>query len=340
MHIGFVYDLRDEYLGLGYSQLEVAEFDSASTIEEIDAAFVRLGHTVDRVGRGQSLARRLADGERFDLVFSIAEGLSGRSREAQVPALCELFDQPYAFSDPLTMTATLDKVVAKQIVSGHGIPTATFAHLRSANDADKVDLAYPLFVKPVAEGSSKGISAASLVRNPVELAAVSSDLLERFREPVLVERYLPGRELTVGILGTGRDARVLAVMEVLFGAGAEPGGYTYRNKTVWQGIISQRLVEETELASAAGAIALAAWRELRCRDAGRVDVKLDDDGRPQFLEVNPLAGLAPGESDLTIMCDLLGVSHTQLIGWILESASARIGASARTPRPILATAGS
>src|SRR5687767_8543906 len=163
MLIGFVYDLRDEYLDLGYPELEVAEFDTPSTIAEIEAAFVRLGHDVDRVGRGQALAARLVAGERWDLVFSIAEGLAGRSREAQVPALCELFGQPYVFSDPLTMAATLDKGVAKRIVRDHGLPTAPFAVLRSGEAAGGIDLPFPLFVKPVAEGTGKGCEAASRV---------------------------------------------------------------------------------------------------------------------------------------------------------------------------------
>lgn len=324
MHIGFVYDLRDEYLGLGYSELEVAEFDSAATIDEIEAALHRLGHTVDRVGRGQSLARRLADGERFDLVFSIAEGLAGRSREAQVPALCELFDQPYAFSDPLTMAATLDKVVAKQIVMGHGVPTASFAQLRSAKDADNVGLAFPLFVKPVAEGTGKGCDAASIVTNVEELRQTAGRLIARFDQPALAETYLPGREFTVGILGTGHAARVIGVAEITVREDAEDPVYSFENKETCEETVVYTLVDDEEAIRAA-ATALKAYRALDCRDAARLDFRSDANGIPHFLEANPIAGLHPSHSDLPIIAELSGLGYDGLIAGILVSAAYRLG---------------
>lgn len=324
MHIGFVYDLRDEYLRLGYSELEVAEFDSPSTIDEIEAAFVRLGHSVDRIGRGQTLARRLAAGERFDLVFSIAEGLAGRSREAQVPAVCELFDQPCAFSDPLTMAATLDKVVAKQIVAGHGVPTATFAQLRTPGEADQVDLTYPLFVKPVAEGTGKGCDAASIVTSGLELRHAASRLIGRFNQPALAETYLPGREFTVGILGTGDAARVIGVAEITVREDAEDPVYSYENKETCEETVIYTLVNDEE-AERAAIIALQAYRALECRDAARLDLKSDANGVPHFLEANPIAGLHPTHSDLPIIAELSGLGYDGLIAGILISAAYRLG---------------
>ncbi|MBU2583370.1 MAG: D-alanine--D-alanine ligase [Alphaproteobacteria bacterium] len=324
MRIGFVYDLRDEYLSLGYSELEVAEFDSTSTIEEIEAAFVRLGYTVDRVGRGQELARRLAAGERYDLVFSIAEGLAGRSREAQVPALCELFGQPYAFSDPLTMAATLDKVVAKQIVIGSGVPTATFAQLRSASDADHVALAFPLFVKPVAEGTGKGCDAASIVRNKDELRQSAVRLIERFQQPALAESYLPGREFTVGILGAGESACVIGVAEITVREDADDPVYSYQNKETCEETVIYTLVDDAE-ARRAAFTALQAYRALDCRDAARLDFKSDANGVPHFLEVNPIAGLHPTHSDLPIIAELAGLGYDGLIAGIIASAVERLG---------------
>lgn len=324
MRIGFVYDLRDEYLAEGYSELEVAEFDSSSTIDEIEAAFVRLGYTVERVGRGRNLARRLASGERFDLVFSIAEGLAGRSREAQVPAVCELFDQAYAFSDPLTMAATLDKIVAKQIVMAHGVPTATFAQLCSAGDADDVELSYPLFVKPVAEGTGKGCDAASIVADREELRRSAGRLIERFNQPALAETYLPGRELTVGILGSGNAARVIGVAEITVREDADDPVYSYENKETCEETVRYTLVDDEEAMRAAH-IALKAYRALECRDAARIDLKSDARGVPNFLEANPIAGLHPTHSDLPIIAELAGLGYDGLIAGIIASAMDRHG---------------
>ena len=324
MRIGFVYDLRDEYLAAGYSELEVAEFDSVSTIEEIEAAFRRLGHDVVRVGRGQALAARLVSGERFDLVFSIAEGMKGRSREAQVPALCELFGQPYAFSDPLTMAATLDKAVAKRIVRDHGIATAPFAVLTKPEDAEAVDLPFPLFVKPIAEGTGKGCSNASRVANAKELRAEAERLIAKFAQPAIAETYLPGREFTVGIVGTGDEAQVIGVAEIAVRAEASDPVYSYENKETCESTVIYALATDAE-ATAAAAAALASYRALDCRDAARLDFRSDAAGVPHFLEANPIAGLHPTHSDLPIIADLSGFGYDRLIAGILSSAAARYG---------------
>lgn len=324
MQIGFVFDLREDYLAAGHSALEVAEFDSPETIAEIEAALCRLGHEVLRVGRGQLLARRLAGGERFDLVFSIAEGLRGRSREAQVPALCELFDQPYAFSDPLTMSATLDKVVAKRIVRDSGIATAPFALLREARDAQEANLAFPVFVKPVAEGTGKGCDHASRVENAAGLEAAAARLIGKFAQPALAETYLPGREFTIGITGTGREASVIGVAEITVREDALDPVYSYENKEACEQNVIYTLVADAEAVRAADA-ALAAYRALDCRDAARLDFRSDAHGVPHFLEVNPIAGLHPTHSDLPIIADLAGLGYDALIGRILASAAARYG---------------
>ncbi len=326
MRIGFVYDLRDEYLAAGYSELDVAEFDSVSTIEEIEAALYRLGHDIVRVGRGQVLAERMVRGERFDLVFSIAEGLKGRSREAQVPALCELFGQPYAFSDPLTMAATLDKGIAKRIVRDHGIATAPFAVFRRAEDAETVDLPYPLFVKPIAEGTGKGCEKASRVTNDKELRAAARHIVDRFHQPALAETFLPGREFTVGILGTGAHARVIGVAEIIVRADAADPVYSYENKEVCETMVAYELASDAEAVATADA-ALAAYRALDCRDAARLDFRSDAEGKPHFLEANPIAGLHPTHSDLPIIAELAGFGYDALIAGIVDAAADRYGRS-------------
>ncbi len=324
MRIALVYDLRDDYRVLGFSEEEVAEFDNTDTIDQLDGALRALGCEVTRVGRGQVLAARLAAGECFDLVFSIAEGVKGRSREAQVPALCEMFDQPYLFSDPLTSAAGHDKAVAKRLVRGAGVPTPAFMVVTS----DAVELAgwrdFPAFVKPIAEGTGKGCESASVVHTSQELASTATKLLQRYRQPVLVETYLPGREFTVGIVGNGKDAAVLGVCEILLKEGAEANVYSLRNKERCEDLVIYSRADDGE-AWAAGRQALAAYHALECRDAARIDFRSNAFGEPYFLEVNPLAGLHPHHSDLPILAAQNGVPFVELIGMILDAGLARYG---------------
>jgi len=322
VRIGFTYDLRDDYLRQGYSEEDTAEFDAPETIDAIESALRKLGHAVDRIGGVKPLAARLAAGDRWDLVFNYAEGLFGFAREAQVPALLDAFQVPYTFSDGLVFALTLHKGLTKHVVRGLGLPTPDFAVVSSADEVARVRLPYPLFVKPVASGSSIGISAASYVAEPRALATVCARIIEKYRQPALLETYLPGRELTVGISGTGGRARVLGVMEVVFTADAEAHGYSYANKKL---VHAQYRIVDDRAAAAAADIALRAWTGLGCRDGGRVDCRCDATGRPQFLEVNPLAGLHPDLGDLVILAGLVGVGYEALIGSIVASASSRLG---------------
>ncbi|HEX6995299.1 MAG TPA: D-alanine--D-alanine ligase [Gammaproteobacteria bacterium] len=326
MLIGLTYDLKDDYLERGFTEADVAEFDSIETIDAIAGALAALGHECVRIGHVRALAERLVAGERWDLVFNIAEGVEGFGRESQVPALLDAYGVPYTFSDPLVCALTLHKAMAKHVARGCGVPTPDFALVSSPEEAAAVALEPPLFVKPVAEGTSKGITAASLVRSKAELVSTCAALLREHRQPVLVERFLPGREFTVGILGTGTGARALATLEVRLRAGADEGVYSYRNKAHWRELVEYRLLETGALRADVEQVALAAWRCLGCRDAGRVDVRLDEHGAPQMLEINPLAGLTPGHSDLPIMAELAGIDYRSLIGAIVECARERTGA--------------
>jgi D-alanine-D-alanine ligase len=187
-----------------------------------------------------------------------------------------------------------------------------------------VTLPFPLFAKPVAEGTGKGVTAASKIGNRVELARVCRELLATFHQPVLVETFLPGREFTVGIIGTGAEAFVPGVMEVHLTEKAEKEVYSYANKEDWHGRIEYRLAADA-MALAAGKTALNAWRGLGCRDGGRIDLRADANGVPNFIEVNPLAGIRPEHSDLPILCELAGMPYRELISWIMRSALKRIG---------------
>ncbi|MGH8501795.1 MAG: D-alanine--D-alanine ligase family protein [Gammaproteobacteria bacterium] len=327
MRVGITFDLKDEYIAAGFTEEEVAEFDRPDTIRAIADALGELGHAPEPIGNVKQLAARLVAGDRWDLVFNIAEGLYGFGREAQIPALLDAWRIPYTFSDPMVLSLSLHKGMTKRVVRDCGVPTADFAVVETVTDVGAIDLPYPLFAKPVAEGTGKGIGAASTVSSAQQLKTVCRDLLARYRQPVLVETYLPGREFTVGLVGTGREARALGVMEVLLGAAAEPGAYSYDNKAHFEGRVEYRLTEG-ELAHALGQVALSAWRSLNCRDGGRIDLRLDASGVPHFIEVNPLAGLNPEISDLAILCRLNGIGYQALIGMIVDSALKRIDASA------------
>lgn len=322
--VGLTYDLRDDYLREGYSLEETAEFDKPDTIEAIENVILKNGHATDRIGHVQALARRLAAGDRWDLVFNIAEGLYGFGREAQVPALLDAYKIPYTFSDPLGQTLTLHKGMTKHVVRDLGIPTPDFAVVSDAEDIDLVSLPYPLFAKPVAEGTGKGITALSKIDNANDLRDVCINLLATYCQPVLVETYLPGREFTVGIVGTGKNARAIGAMEVILNPDAEQHAYSYDNKEHYENLVRYAAVDDTE-AKHAMEISLAAWRGLGLKDGGRIDLRSDVHGIPHFIEVNSLAGLNPVRSDLPILCKLVGISYHQLITDILNSALKRAG---------------
>jgi len=323
LKIGITYDLREDYLIEGYGEEETAEFDRAETIEAIDQTLKELGYRTDRIGHLKSLTRRLAAGDRWDLVFNIAEGLRGFGREAQIPALLDAYDIPYTFSDPLVLALTLHKGMTKHVIRDMGIPTPDFAIVEKEDQITGICLSYPLFAKPVAEGTGKGITAASKINTEKELVEVCRMLLTVFKQPVLVESFLHGREFTVEIIGTGKDAIATDTMEVCLKAQAEPDVYSYINKENCEELVEYRLVYDEE-AQQVRETALSAWRGLGCRDAGRMDLRSDRSGRPNFMEVNPLAGLHPQHSDLPIIFSLMGKTFHQLIDMIMHSALKRV----------------
>lgn len=328
MHVGITYDLKDEYLKLGYSSEEVAEFDREDTIAALEAAIARAGHTTTRIGRAQSLMARLGRGESWDLVFNIAEGAHGTARESQVPAILDVVQIPYTFSDPLVLAVCLDKRLAKHVVSERGIPTPKFAVVEHLAAVDEVNLGFPLFAKPIAEGTSRGVTALSRVENQAELVKVCELLLARHQQPVIVERYLPGREFTVGILGTGAEAHALGALEIHLN-GHDNDVYSYDNKQLFEGRVNYTIAADA-LAMAAIDVALRAYRALGCRDGGRVDVRCDENGQPSFIEANPLAGLNPDISDLAILARLQGITYDTIVSEILRSAATRVGAPRRS----------
>jgi D-alanine-D-alanine ligase len=323
MKIGITYDLREDYLAEGYSQEQTAEFDKADTIEALEDVLRGLGFETDRIGHVRSLVNRLASGDRWDLVFNIAEGMRGYGREAQVPALLDAYGIAYTFSDPLVLALTLHKGVTKRVVRDLGLPTPDFAIIETPERVAEIRLQFPLFAKPVAEGTGKGISGASRIFSFEQFQSVCERLLVEFKQPVLVEEFLSGREFTVGIIGNGGRARIIGVMEVIPDDEVEGDIYSYSAKENYEKRVEYRLVSDT-MAMQAGETALAIWRGLGCRDGGRMDLRADAHGRPNFMEVNPLAGLHPVHSDLPILAGMAGMTYKELIGEIMHSTLERL----------------
>jgi len=325
MRIGLAYDLRSDYPWTDADPPDAdAELDSKATIEGLTGTLTSLGHEVVHIG-GATRIQPFFQNRQVDLVFNIAEGFRGRNRESQVPILLEMLDVPYTFSDALTLSLTLDKAMAKRVVSSVGIPTAGFFEITDPADLDQISLPFPLFLKPGWEGSAKGIGLSSRVEDPAALRGEARRLLETYHQPVLVETYLPGREFTVGIVGTGREARVAGWMEVEISDPSQGEIYGWVNKEECETRV--KYLVPADLSS--GQVdriwqtALEAYRVLGCRDAGRLDLRCDRDGIPNFLEANPLPGLHPVRSDLTICCRLNGMDYSQLISLIVESALKR-----------------
>lgn len=331
LNIGLTYDLRDVYLAEGYTEEETAEFDRVETVDCIAAALESLGHTTDRIGHARELMGRLVRGDRWDLVFNICEGLRGIAREAQVPAILDVYGIAYTFSDPLVMALTLEKGMTKTVLRGCGVPTADYAVVKRPEDLKGLKLAYPLFAKPIAEGTGKGIDPGSIVADAKALAERCRYLLERFAQPVLVESYLPGREFTVGVWGTGTDAQAIGTLEIVLRSSAEPNVYSYVNKENCEELVDYVPVwgKKDPLVKRCEEIAVDAWRALDCRDAGRIDLRCDSKGEPLFMEVNPLAGLHPHHSDLPMICTACDIPYEELIRRIVESARTRVNSTSK-----------
>ena len=310
-----------------------AEWDEPATIDAVAGALSCVGQVI-RLEANADFPRRLA-ASRPDFVFNIAEGLYGPSRESHVPAICEFLGVPCHASDPLTLGLALHKGRTKEILRQRGVPTAPFILAHSRDDARNVRMAFPLFAKPAFEGSGKGVSVHSLCRNRAELVAQVDLLLATYRQPVLIERYLPGQEFTVAVLGNGDEARCLPIVGISFDAlpAGTPPIYGYEAKWLWDTIDNPleiyhcpARIPET-LADDIRAAALAAYRALECRDWCRIDVRCDAVGRPQVVELNPLPGILPDPRDNSCFpkaAAAVGMSYDDLICTVADIAWRRI----------------
>ena len=328
MKIALTYDLRDDYLREGMTEEETAEMDSISTIEALEGTISSLGYEIEKVGNIKSLITKLATGQRWDLVFNIAEGVYGMGREAQVPAVLDAYRIPYTFSDTIVLAVALQKALTKRIVSDLDIPTSDFYSVRTEDGISKVNLSFPLFAKPVAEGTGRGVNNRSIINNKAELEETCLDLLRTYQQPVLVERYLPGREYTVGIIGSGPKAEAVGVMEVVLKPVSDVEVYGFKAKELCEQLIEYKPAYG-EAAEKAKEMSLIVHKGINCRDSSRVDFKEDEQGHLQFLEINPLAGLHPSHSDLPIICSFFNIPYKELIKRIIDSAKERIAPISR-----------
>ena len=315
---------------------EFAEWDAPATIAAVESALSRLGKVV-RLEATEDFPERLRQ-IRPDIVFNIAEGFRGVNREAQVPAICEFFGIPYSGSDPFTLTLCLDKAKTKETLAFHGIPTPRFAVVEDIGELQTrtADLELPLFVKPLHEGSSKGITDRNLCFDRDHLARQTLFLLENYQQPVLVEEYLPGKEFTCAVLGNGNRATVLPLVGMNFESlpeGALPI-YSFDAKFVWDRPENPLEIFQCparitkELQASIERVTLDAFRVLGCRDWARIDVRLDAAGNPNVLEVNPLPGILPDPADNSCLpkaARAAGIGYDELIQSCLKYAAARQG---------------
>jgi D-alanine-D-alanine ligase len=328
-----------------------AEWDSAETIDAVASALSSCGEVI-RLEATQDFPEQLR-AARPDIVFNIAEGLHGTNREAHVPAICEFFGIPYSGSDPFTLSLCLHKAKTKDFLTAHGIPNAGYALVESEAELEQALLSHalfarrpsplaPLFVKPVQEGSSKGITEKNFVRTRDELFSQTRFLLEAYAQPVLIEEFLPGAEFTCGVLGNGASARVLPLVGMNFRslpAGAVPI-YGFEAKWVWDtpddpiDIFECPARIDDALAAAISDVVLRAYRVLGCRDWSRIDVRLDAAGVPNIVEVNPLPGILPNPEDNSCLpkaARAAGMDYEELIQAALLAAAERSGV-ALSPR--------
>lgn len=319
MKIGITFDLRSWYIDRGYSLDETAEFDKQETIDALDESLKLMGHQTEPVGNTFQLIEALSAGKKWDMVFNIAEGLFGDGRESVVPAILDQYKIPYVFSGPVVMGISLNKHLAKLVVAAAGVPVSPGCLISQIEDLDSCNLEYPLFVKPVSEGTGKGITAKSLVKSTAELKKMTEWILREFNQPALVEEYLPGREFTVGIVGSGDDAIAIGGMEVVC---SDNLPYSVEVKENYQNYckyfpLAQEVIDECK------SVALRSWKALNALDAGRIDLKADRNGKICFIEANPLAGLNPVHSDLPILARMYGIEYQRLMEMIMEAAIKR-----------------
>jgi D-alanine-D-alanine ligase len=326
MRIGLSFDLKTAVAGRHDAEDAFEEYDSPETVAIISASLESAGHQVIRLGGGAQFLDNIRR-EKVDIVFNIAEGRgSYRSREAQAPSVLEMLDIPYTGSDPQTLAVCLDKPVTKKLVAAEGVSTPRWLFIKDEPElclAGWERLPFPVIIKPAYEGSSKGIRLTSLAQNVRQAEEEVSRVLADYRQPVMVEEFIDGDEITVGVIGNS-PARVLGIMRVLPKKKTEHFVYSLEVKRDYVNLVdyecpallARDVLDKLEDSS------LKAFRALGCRDFARIDYRISRDGTPYFIEINPLPGLGT-YSDLVIMATMLGWTHEGLIRAVFDTALTR-----------------
>ena len=309
---------------------EQAEFDEPETIAAIDHALKAAGFETILLEASEDFPQKVYS-TNPDIVFNIAEGKSGRNREAQVPAILEYYNIPYTGSDAATLSISLDKALTKQIVEGCGIETPTSFAVKDGVLKAAEDILFPVLIKPNTEGSSKGISDTCVAEDLSTLQALIDGMMRDYAQDILLERYIDGREFTVGLLGNGPDTVVFEPMEIVYQKSRGSYKiYSYEVKKNYKEYISYQCPPDISQALKIQMMdaAKTIYETLRCVDFARVDFRLSTDEKLFFIEINPLPGLAPGYSDYIMLAEYNGITYNALINEILHSSLKRFGMKA------------
>lgn len=331
MKIALVYNLKKdpvtEQVPLDY----YSEFDSIDTIDAIAGAIARNGYEVCLIEADRNIIKRINQAKP-DIVFNIAEGLHGTNRESEIPAILDSLGVPYTGSGVNALALALNKALAKSLFIQHEIPTPSFQVFNDTKTPIRSDLRFPMIVKPNCEGSGKGITTDSVVHDRAQLYEQISRIIMTYKQDVLVEEFIEGKELTVAVIGNG-DFIELPILEIDFSDCKESGEYFYSwRMKEYQGNRDMGLIpkfycpariDDSALVAKINAIARSAHTALGCNDISRVDIRLSQDARAYVLEVNPLPGLDPTESNLPIITTAGGIGYERLVATIVELAIKR-----------------
>lgn len=322
--VGLTYDLKTDYaFKEGDPPDANAEFDAPSTIDVITKAIESCGFKIKKIGNVSSLLEKI-DHLGVDIVFNISEGVSGRNRESQVPILLEMAGIPFVGADALTLSLTLDKIMAKKVFIAEKIPTPKFFEVKTSDELVNIDhCKFPLIVKPRFEGSSKGLSDNSRVENITELKKQVEYIVSVYRQPALIEEFISGQEFTVAVVGND-SPQVLPVVQIKIDGRLRLNDKFY----TFARIASDRLEYicpariNQDLKKKLSELALKTYKAVECRDFGRVDFRVDNTGAPYVLEINPLPSLST-EDVFMLVAKAIGISYEEMIGRILNSALIR-----------------
>jgi len=322
--VGLTYDLKTDYEFKKDDPPDAnAEFDHPSTIEVIAFAIEACGFKVKKIGNASSLLEKI-DSLDVDIVFNISEGLSGRNRESQVPILLEMAGIPFVGADALTLSLTLDKIMAKKIFIAEDIPTPKFFEIKTPEGLMNTNhFKFPLIVKPRFEGSSKGLSEDSRVKNIQDLKKQVEYIINTYKQPALIEEFISGQEFTVAIVGND-PPQVMPIVQIKIDGWLKLNDKFY----TFARIQSDRLEYicpahiNNDLKKKISGLALKTYEAVECRDFGRVDFRVDNKGDPYVLEINPLPSLST-EDVFMVVAKEIGISYEEVIGKILNSALKR-----------------